>query len=86
MAKAKRCDLPSWSEMFANGRTIFYEGGDPKGFRAHIKERFGFDVAKCPGQGFWGGGGWNKRDGYRFHCPAEHLDEIYGSLKYPMGS
>lgn len=68
-----------WSEMFPNGRTIFYEGDDPEGFVAEIKEKFCFDPSLSRG--------WNATLGYySFHCPAEHLDEVYGSGKYPMGS
>ena len=68
-----------WSEMFPNGRWIFYEGDDPKGFVREIKEKFGFNPSK-------GNPHWNKHGGYQFLCPAEHLDAIYDSRKYPMGS
>ena len=69
----------NWSEMFPDGRTIFYEGNNPKAFVKEIKAKFAFDPSKdndC----------WNKRDGYSFLCPAHCLDEIYGNSKYPMGS
>jgi hypothetical protein len=29
------------------------------------------------------GNGWVS---YSFHCPAEHLDAIYGNPNFPMGS
>jgi hypothetical protein len=30
--------------------------------------------------------GWDEEHGYAFHCPAEHLDAIYGSGRFPLGS
>lgn len=78
--------LPKWSELFPNGRTIFYEGDDPEGFVKEIKAKFGFDPTKSKSQGYWEGTPWNTESGYCFHCPAEYLDEIYGDDKYPMGS
>jgi hypothetical protein len=92
----------TWAELFPQGRTIFYEGDDPEGFRRQIKDEFAFDVADLPGRhivtgepmaGTWGK--WipcddsNPEDGFRsysFHCPAKHLDAIYGSDRFPMGS
>lgn len=66
-----------WGEMFPDGRIIFYEGDDPKGFCKEIKERFGFDPSE-------GNRNWNRRCGYSFDCPGKHLDAIY--TEYPMGS
>ena len=64
-----------WSEMFPDGRHIYYEGDDPKGFVEQIKAEFGFDPSKDE---HWG-------NGCCFHCPPEHLDAIY-SGRFPMGS
>jgi hypothetical protein len=55
-----------------DGRFIFYEGDDSRGFRRQIKAEFGFDPGPQPEDGF--------------HCPAEHLDEIYASGRFLMGS
>lgn len=74
--------MQSWAKLFPEGRTIYYEGNDPKGFIKEIKAKFGFDPSKD--NSHWG----EKHDGwisYSFHCPVEHLDEIYGG-QYPMGS
>ncbi len=71
--------LKKWSEMFPEGRFIFYEGDDPQGFVKQIKDVLGFVITID----------WDdyKQDGaFGFHCPVEYLDEIYGSGKYPMGS
>ena len=78
--------LKSWAELFPEGRYIFYEGDDPKGFVADMKRKFNFDPSKDPS--------WNWRrsvprggSGCEFLCPAHMLDEIYGcDSKYPMGS
>lgn len=90
----------TWDETFPDGRTIYYEGDDPEGFREIIRGEFGFDPADAHGRngltgqpdpGSWGE--WNPgEDGgdgyssYSFHCPAEHLDAIYASGRFPMGS
>jgi hypothetical protein len=68
----------TWAELFPEGRFIFYEGDDPTGFADEIWERFNFAVDQSPK---WKGGG-----DPGFHCPAQLLDEIYGSGRYPMGS
>lgn len=60
-----------WAVLFPEGRHIYYEGDDPEGFRAEIREKFDFDPGEQPDQGF--------------DCPAELLDAIYGG-QYPMGS
>lgn len=82
--------LPSWASLFPDGRTIYYEGNDPDGFLTQIQAEFGFNPARDPG--------WavllNDDDegeeaaffSYSFHCPAEHLDDIYGNDRFPMGS
>ena len=80
------------AELHPNGRTIFYEGDDPEGFRAVIRAEFGFDPAEHPGHEFHTGlpgcaRTWDEEHGWSFHCPAEHLDAIYGDdYRFPMGS
>jgi hypothetical protein len=64
-------DQITWKELFPDGRFIYYECDDPEGFIKEIKKKFGFDPLI---------------KGFGFYCPAELLDEIYGSKKYPMGS
>jgi hypothetical protein len=79
--------MRNWSELFPNGRTLFYEGKDPKGFRDEMLQKYKFDTkAPCPSIFGDVAKRWNKRDGYRFHCPAHCIDEVYGSGKYPLGS
>jgi hypothetical protein len=75
--------LRSWSELFPDGRIIYYEGECPDEFAAEIKHEFKLDVTKDEL--------WDDllRDGSKrraFHCPSELLDEIYGSGKYCLGS
>jgi len=41
-----------WRELFPNGRFIFYEGKDQRGFRRQIKAEFGFDPGPRPKHGF----------------------------------
>jgi hypothetical protein len=57
-------------------------GDDPDGFAAEIKERFGLDVTK--GGERTNGYAWT--DGYAFFVPPEHIDTIYGSGRWPLGS
>lgn len=66
-----------WREIFPGGRHIFYEGDDPEAFAQEIIEKYGFDPRERAV-------GWDNDCGYCFHCPPEHLDEIY--TKYPTGS
>lgn len=70
--------IRTWRELFPQGRSIFYEGDDAEEFRQQIKAEFGFD----PGDS----DGWNRADGWRFHCPPQHLDAIYGVSRFPVGS
>ncbi len=89
-----------WLELFPNGRFLNYEGDDPAAFRRMVIEEFEFDPAdptrprqsSAPMAG-WSGlfdvaieHGWDVEHGWSFHCPAEHLDDLYGSGKYPLGS
>lgn len=76
--KELMADMPTWSQMFPDGRTIFYEGPDPEGFRQQVIAEFGFDPAT--------NSTWNAERGWQFHCPPEHLDAIYGSNRWQMGS
>lgn len=76
--KVSSKNLPKWSQLFPDGRYIFYEGDDPKGFVKEIKEKFSFDIPLDLDD-------YKEFNSFGFHCPVEHLDEIYGG-KYPMGS
>lgn len=68
--------MTQWSELFPDGRTIFYEGKYPMAFAKEVKARFGFDPTTSER--------WTGECGYAFHCPPELLDAIY--CGYPMGS
>ncbi len=68
----------SWSELFPEGRHIFYEGNNPKAFAKEMKEKFGFDPSQ-------NNDSWNRKHGYLFLCPAD-LDAVYGNGRYPLGS
>lgn len=77
-----------WSKLFPDGRVLFYEGDDPKGFRAEMRTKFGFDPA-APCKGVLGGEEFrrfNKRHDYQFFCPANVLDKVYGKKGYMLGS
>jgi hypothetical protein len=67
--------ITPWSELFPEGRVIYFEGDDQESFVAEIKAKFNFDPSK---DSLW--------RGLAFECPAHLLDDIYGSGKYPMGS
>jgi len=82
-------ELKTWREMFPAGRHIYYEGGDPDGFRAQIREEFGFDPGDHRLWGDWTGDTPDDPEGFKsygFDCPAEHLDAIYGSSRWRLGS
>jgi hypothetical protein len=66
---------PPWREIFPEGRTIFYEGDEPEKFAQEILAEFGFDPSAD-----------DRWAPHQFHCPPEHLDAIYGSDRWPMGS
>jgi hypothetical protein len=68
-----------WSELYPEGRDIFYEGDNPKEFVEEMKARYGFDPSRDNSY-------WNEKCGYSFHCPASVVDEIYEGRLYPLGS
>lgn len=72
----------SWQDLFPEGREIYYEGSEPDTFRTEIRDEFGFDPGASPG---WGDL-YDGKPSYRFHCPPECLNDIYGSGRWPMGS
>jgi hypothetical protein len=72
-----------WTEMFPDGRFIFYEGDDPDGFVIEMRQRFGFDPSDDDSWLEWIAD--NDDYMYGFHCPARILNDVYGG-NYPMGS
>lgn len=86
----------TWAELFPEGRVIYLEGTDSRAerFVQQIKDEFGFDPSKDQRWGQYVSYTEEDRydDGppgftsYAFHCPAEHLDAIYASGRWPMGS
>jgi hypothetical protein len=81
----------TWRDLFPEGRTICYEGDDPAQFCQDILREFGFDPSADAAWGKHGIGGdpeWDDPFGRDlwFHCPPEHLDAIYGTRRFPVGS
>jgi hypothetical protein len=70
--------MMKWSELFPDGRVIFYEGDDPEGFKQDMWNKYQLDVMLL--------GKFTRSGGYAFHCPANVLDEIYRDGSYPLGS
>jgi hypothetical protein len=62
-------------ELFPDGRHVWYEGDDPRGFVKTIRERFGITLTL-------------KKDpsGYAFFCPPGYVEAIYCSDEWPIGS
>jgi hypothetical protein len=87
-AKLRCYDSTPWSEMFPDGRCIFYEGDEPQKFAEEIKAEFGFDPSedKSWGEVIADDEAGDAFTSYRFHCPPEHLDAIYGNGRWPLGS
>lgn len=76
-------ELPSWEQLFPEGRVIYCEeDGDSAiyAFVEAVKEEFGFDPSADP---LWD---WQALSGPKFRCPPQHLDAIYGSGRWRMGS
>jgi hypothetical protein len=63
------------SEVYPDGRELYYEGNDFIGFAAEVKAKTGFDPSQH----------WRVRC-ISFHCPAEYLEEVYGSGRWPLGT
>lgn len=81
-----RKTIPKWSEMFPNGRHLFYEGNTPNHFVFECKTKFNFDPSACETWGVPMPMEDNpKFISYSFHCPAYCLDDIYSGF-YPIGS
>jgi hypothetical protein len=81
--------MKTWSEMFPEGRDIFYEGDDPEGFADAMRDQFRFDPSEHPNWEKWIEYSPSGPDGFwsfGFRCPAEHLDEVYGSGRWQLGS
>lgn len=69
--------LPTWQEMFPNGRTVFYEGDDSRGFMREMRTKYGFTINKNLKS-------WRRSK--MFHLPGHLMDKVYGNSKYPLGS
>lgn len=67
---------PAWSQIYLGGCWIYYTGGEPTAFAEAIAAEFGFDPSVQDG--------WESPIGHGFQCPAEHLDAIYGSGRWPL--
>lgn len=81
-------ELMTYSEYWPEGRELYYEGDDPNGFAATIRAEFGFDPVTDPDWGVWVEED-NPDGGYRyypFHCPSEHLEAVFCSGRFPIGS
>jgi hypothetical protein len=78
--------LPSWASLFPEGRDIFYEGDDPAGFASQIETEFGFRPTLDPRWGVLIKTDSLSFTSYCFYCPARHLDAIYGSDRFEVGS
>ena len=70
----------TWTKLFPEGRDLYYEGECPDKFVEAIREEFGFDPSADALWGKWieGDRGEPGFISYRFHCPAGHIDAIYG--------
>ncbi len=79
--------------LFPTGRFVYYEGDDPDGFAATVRDEFGFDPSdprrprRNPPNGY---GlpvfeyGWDAGHGWSFLCPPVHLDAMLA--RFPLGT
>lgn len=72
-------DNPTWSELFPEGRRVYYEGNKPVAFVKEMKAKFNFDPSKDNPH-------WNRYSGYAFDLPGPLMDLVYGNCDYPIGS
>jgi hypothetical protein len=85
-SRGTRRAVAAWDELCPDGAWRFYEGDNPEGFAAEIKETFGFDPSEDPD---WdkhvddGRGGFPMRG---FFVPAGLVGAVYGSGRWELGS
>lgn len=72
--------MKKWSEMYPNGRFVYYEGDDPHHFVREMKNKYGFDPSKNNRRHWCEGGSWC------FLLPGNCIDDVYDRSKYPLGS
>ena len=65
-----------WDELFPEGRTVWYEGDDPEGFRAEMTA-VGLVLEDDR---------YNEEADWCFDIPAGRVGEIYGSARWDIGS
>jgi hypothetical protein len=76
----------TWDELCPDGAFRFYEGENPDGFAAEMRQRFGFDPSVDPHWSKWvddGFGGFPMRG---FLIPAGLVEAVYGNERWPLGS
>lgn len=79
------------AELFPEGRILYYEGSDPEAFADQIRDELGLDPRISDGRaegydnGLYGAE-WTAESGYSFYCPPQHLQAIYGSGRFPIGT
>jgi hypothetical protein len=75
----------TWAKLYPEGRDLYYEGEHPDEFATAIREKFDFDPSADPlwGKYVEGDHGEPGFTSYGFHCPAEHVDAVYGSHRFP---
>jgi hypothetical protein len=83
--------LPTWRELFPEGRQIYYEGDEPDKFAHEILTEFGLYLKGELHTPRFGELIPADEHGpasvyYGFYCPPELLDAIYGSSRWPIGS
>jgi hypothetical protein len=62
-------------ELFPEGRQVWYEGDDPRGFLVAIKERFDLELELKEDQ-----------SGFAFFCPPGYVDAIVYTNEWPIGT
>jgi len=70
----------TWATLYPAGRDLYYQGEHRDEFTAAIREEFGFDPSADPqwGRQVEADSSGSCLTSYAFHCPARHIDAIYG--------
>lgn len=78
--------IETWDGLCPDGAFRYYQGDDPEGFVAEMKETFGFDPSSDRHWYKWADDGLGGFPVRGFWIPAGLVEAVYGSERWPLGS